>query len=157
MSVILSPAKVNLFLKVIRRRPDGYHDIASLMQKIDLADEMEMSLAKEGITVRCPGSNLPEDEQNIAFRAARAILEKTGSKTGVDIVIRKKIPQAAGLGGGSSNAATTLVVLNEMLGAGLSNEQLRSMGAKLGADVPFFIFGNTAWAFGIGEKLQRVE
>jgi len=157
MIVRSSPAKVNLFLRVLRKREDGYHDILSLMQRIDLCDEMSFSLRDEGIVVKCPGTSLPEDRDNIVYRAAEAILALAGGKTGVEITIHKKIPVAAGLGGGSSNAATTLVTLNEMVGTNRSTEELMSMGARLGADVPFFVFGRTALASGIGEHLEAVD
>jgi len=157
MIVRQSPAKVNLFLRVLRKRADGYHDILSLMQRISLCDEMSFSLRDEGIVVTCPGTSLPEDRNNIVYRAAEAVLALAGGKTGVEITIRKKIPVAAGLGGGSSNAATTLVTLNEMAGTNLGTEELMRMGAKLGADVPFFIFGRTALASGIGDHLEAVD
>lgn len=152
-----SPAKVNLYLKVLGKRQDGYHDIATLMQGISLCDEMLFTLKKEGIIIKCPDSNLPENENNIAFRAARLILSQIHSDQGIEITIRKKIPIAAGLGGGSSNAATTLITINEMLNLGLPREQLMNMGAKLGADVPFFILRKTAWATGTGTQLHITE
>lgn len=150
----LSPAKVNLHLCVLRKREDGYHDIATLMQKISLYDEMTFSPLERGIRVRCPGSSLPENEDNIVYRAARAIFSYTSCASGVDIVIKKGIPIAAGLGGGSSNAATTLMTINEMFGFHLSTGDLMKIGAKLGADCPFFIYGKTAWALGIGDCIQ---
>lgn len=157
----VSPAKVNLYLKVLRKRPDGYHDIASLMQKIDLADEMEFRTGEAGIKLSCPGSGLPEDSRNLVYRAARTILTEAGQNGGVDIVLRKKIPTGAGLGGGSSNAATTLLAINELLDLDFGKEQLMAMGKKLGADVPFFVYSSAgagaAWAFGIGEVLRPAE
>jgi 4-diphosphocytidyl-2-C-methyl-D-erythritol kinase len=152
-----SPAKVNLYLAVLRKREDGYHDIATLMQQISLYDEMTFSLTKRGIVVKCLGSSLPEDEGNIVYRAARDCLSRLAYDGGVAITINKKIPVASGLGGGSSNAATTLITLNEMLGNRLSKDDLIKIGKKLGADVPFFIFGKTAWAFGIGDLLEEAE
>ena len=155
----LSPAKVNLHLAVLRKREDGYHDIATLMQKISLCDEMTFSLGARGggLTLKCPGSDLPVDERNIVYRAAKAYLSRVSYEKGVAISIKKKIPVAAGLGGGSSNAATTLISLNEMLGKGLSKGELIKIGKELGADVPFFLFGKTAWAFGVGDILQAAE
>jgi len=150
----LSPAKVNLVLKVLRRREDGYHDIASLMQKVSLADEMEFTPRGEGIALACPGSDLPTGEGNLVVRAARALFADAGYAGGVEITLRKRIPTAAGLGGGSSNAATTLTVLNDLFRFGFGRERLIRIGARLGADVPFFIYGSTAWAFGIGEILE---
>lgn len=154
----LSPAKVNLCLRVLRKRRDGYHDIASLMQRISLCDEMIFMPLANGIRVRCPGSALPENEENIVFRAAEAFFRRAAHISGgIDIAINKKIPVAAGLGGGSSNAATTLVTLNELCGRPYTKEDLMKIGVTLGADVPFFIFEKTAWAFGIGERLQIAE
>lgn len=152
-----SPAKVNLFLKVLGRREDGYHDIATLMQRISLYDDLDISLEGENIRVRCPGSSLPENGENIVYRAAEVFLTRARCSRGVEITLRKRIPIASGLGGGSSNAATTLVTLNELLGKPFSDGELMKMGAEIGADVPFFIFGKTAWAFGIGDQLQEAE
>lgn len=157
MITIASPAKVNLILKVLRRREDGYHDIASLMQKVSLADEMEFTPRKEGIALACPGSDLPTGEGNLVVRAARALFAEAGFTGGVEITLRKLIPTAAGLGGGSSNAATTLTVLNSLFQFGFDRERLIGIGARLGADVPFFIYGSSAWAFGIGEILEPAE
>ena len=148
-----SPGKVNLTLRVLGKRMDGYHDILSLMQRISLCDEMLFSPRTGGIVVRCPDCSLPEDGDNIAYRAASAFISRTETPPGVEITIRKRIPIAAGLGGGSSNAATTLMALNEIAGYPLTREELMRMGTDLGADVPFFIFGKTAWASGIGDHL----
>ena len=153
----LSPAKVNLHLTVLRKREDGYHDITTLMQRISLYDEMTFVPLPSGISVKCPGSPLPEDEGNIVYRAALAYFSYIGYKKGIAVTIRKNIPLAAGLGGGSSNAATTLVTLNGMTGASCHPEELMKIGKVLGADVPFFIFRKTAWATGIGDCLQAAE
>ncbi len=152
-----SPAKVNLFLRVLRKRPDGYHDIVSLMQRISLSDEMTFVMGGEGIAVRCPDSSLPEGRGNIAYRAAEIILAHGSGHGGAHITIHKKIPVGAGLGGGSSNAATTLVTLNEMMGRPCGIQELMRMGARLGADVPFFVFERTALASGIGDCLEPVD
>ena len=157
MIIRQSPAKVNLFLRVLRKRGDGYHDIISLMQKINLCDEMSFDLKGNEVKVACPGGLAPENNNNIAFRAAETILSDVSCHSGVEITIHKRIPVAAGLGGGSSNAATTLVVLNEMTGMKRSTDELMRMGAKLGADVPFFVFGKTALASGIGDRLKPVD
>jgi 4-diphosphocytidyl-2-C-methyl-D-erythritol kinase len=157
MVLKLSPAKVNLHLAVLRKREDGYHDIATLMQRVSLYDEMAFSLAGSGVVVRCPDSFLPEDENNIICRAARVCFSRLAYDKGVIITVKKRIPIAAGLGGGSSNAATTLVTINEMLGNRLSGDELIGIGKELGADVPFFIFGKTAWAFGIGDLLVEAK
>jgi 4-diphosphocytidyl-2-C-methyl-D-erythritol kinase len=150
-----SPAKVNLYLRVLRKREDGYHDILSLMQRISLCDEITFATTVSGISVRCPGTSLPEDEGNIVYRAAAAFFSHIGTRPEIEITIHKRIPIAAGLGGGSSNAASTLMTLNEMYGFPLTRGELMRIGKGLGADVPFFIFGNTSWASGIGDCLQE--
>jgi 4-diphosphocytidyl-2-C-methyl-D-erythritol kinase len=153
-----APAKVNFRLDVLRRRPDGYHDLRMLMQRIGLCDELEISLRDTpGISVRCAGADLPENETNLVWRAAAALLDHTDRKTGVDIMLTKNIPVAAGLGGGSSDAAATLCGLNELLGLGLAESELMRIGLTLGADVPFFIFGTPAIATGVGEVLTPLE
>jgi len=148
-----SYAKINLFLKVLGKRDDGYHDIVTLMQRISLCDEMTFQKKGRDIVVKCPGSDLPEDGDNIIFKAAEALFSYTHQNRGVEITVVKNIPIAAGLGGGSSNAATTLTTLNEIMELNLGREELMEIGAKLGADVPFFVLGKTAWASGIGDKL----
>jgi 4-diphosphocytidyl-2-C-methyl-D-erythritol kinase len=151
----LSPAKVNLHLKVLRKREDGYHDLATQMQRISLCDLMTFKPIDRGISLRCPGNPLLEDKQNIVFRAAEMIIQKTAWPNGIEITLEKHIPIAAGLGGGSSNAATTLLTLNEMMNRPLDKIALMQLGVKLGADVPFFIYERPAWAFGIGDQLQE--
>ena len=150
-----SPAKVNLYLRVLRKRDDGYHDILSLMQRISLFDEMTFAPTGSGIAVFCPGTTLPEGEGNIVYRTAAAFFSRIGTSPGIEITIRKRIPIAAGLGGGSSNAATTLMTLNDMYGSPMTREELMRIGTGLGADVPFFIFGKTAWASGIGDRFME--
>jgi len=153
----LSPAKLNLHLKILGKREDGYHELATLMQRISLYDEMTFTPATDGkIILHCPDSGLPEDRENIVYRAAELFFRRLGLPGGIEINLKKSIPVAAGLGGGSSNAATTLLTLNEVAGYPLSQEILMSMGASLGADVPFFILSQTAWAFGIGDRLEAV-
>jgi 4-diphosphocytidyl-2-C-methyl-D-erythritol kinase len=151
-----APAKVNLILDVLGRRPNGYHDVAMLMVRLSLQDRVRATLtAGRDITVTCPGLDLAAGEENIAARAARLFLEHTGLASGVAIAIDKQIPAAAGLGGGSSDAAAVLLALNELSGAGLARSELQVLGCRLGADVPFFLCGQTAaWATGIGEVLQ---
>lgn len=153
----LSPAKVNLHLRVLGKREDGYHDIITLMQRISLYDEMIFKPIERGIVISCPDSSLPENEGNIVYRAAQALLSGASHKTGIHIIIKKKIPVAAGLGGGSSNAATTLMTLNELLEFPYTKDALIDMGSGMGADVPFFIYGKTAWASGIGDQLSPAE
>lgn len=154
----LAPAKINLCLHVLGKRADGYHDLAMLMQRISLYDRITLRLTTDpGITVSCAGVSMNPGQENIAALAAQRLLTLVGSSAGVDIEIDKQIPVAAGLGGGSSDAATVLMALNEMLDLKLSSQVLQEQGVKLGADVPFFIYGHPAWATGIGDVLQRVE
>ncbi len=153
----LAPAKINLFLHVLRKRPDGYHDLASLMQQISIYDELNFSPCPEGITLSCPGTDLPTNEDNLIYRAARELFDYTEYQGGVEIILQKKIPSAAGLGGGSSDAATTLLALNDLCSLNVSQNELMKIGAKLGADVPFFIFGSKAFATGIGDELQVIS
>jgi 4-diphosphocytidyl-2-C-methyl-D-erythritol kinase len=124
------------------------------MRKITLFDELTFLPRPEGIILKCPNSELPLSEENLVFRAAKAVFSHTGFKQGIEITLIKKIPLAAGLGGGSSDAATTLMALNEMCGLRLKKAQLMKLGATLGADVPFFVFGNSAFATGTGNKLS---
>ena len=153
-----APAKVNYRLDVLRRRPDGYHDLRMIMQRIDLCDEITIALSDiPGIRVTCGRDGVPDGPGNIAWRAANALLTLSGKETGIDIAITKNIPVAAGLGGGSSDAATVLLGVNELLGLGLGIERLMEIGVTLGADVPFFVFGKTALAEGIGEVLTPID
>lgn len=154
-----APAKVNLSLRVTGRREDGYHELDTVMQKLDLADQINLSLTdRPGVVLRCPDSDLPEDRSNIAYRAAEVMLAAVSSgNVGVDIVLQKQIPLAAGLGGGSSDAGAVLVGLNSLLRAGLSERELIDLATPLGADVPFFVTGYGAVrAQGIGEKMCPV-
>ena len=149
-----APAKVNYLLDVIRRRPDGYHDLRMVMQRVNLCDELTITLTDSPeISVRCGKDGVPDGPGNIAWKAAKALLELADASQGADISIIKNIPVAAGLGGGSSDAASVLTGMNELLQLGLSDQRLMGIGAKLGADVPFFIFKKTALAEGIGESL----
>jgi 4-diphosphocytidyl-2-C-methyl-D-erythritol kinase len=153
----LAPAKVNLYLRVLGKRSDGFHDISTLMQRISLYDELIFTRTDHGIRLSCPGSTIPEDNNNIVYRAADALLSRLPHPPGIHITIRKNIPVGAGLGGGSSNAAMALVTLNELMALHYNTDDLMNIGAKLGADVPFFIFGRTAWASGIGDRLRTAE
>ncbi len=149
-----APAKVNYRLDVIRRRPDGYHDLRMIMQQVNLCDELIITLTdKPELTVSCGKKGIPDGPGNIAWKAARVMLDLAGSESGADINIAKNIPVAAGLGGGSSDAATVLMGMNELLGLNLTEEGLMDIGLKLGSDVPFFVFNKTALAEGVGEKL----
>lgn len=154
---VRAPAKVNLRLDVLRRRPDGYHELRMIMQRIDLCDELRITLRDmPGIRVTCGRTGVPDGPGNIAWRAADALLTLSGEQVGIDIALTKHIPVAAGLGGGSSDCASVLLGLNELLGLRLDTEKLMEVGVKLGADVPFFIYGHNAIAGGIGEKLSPV-
>ena len=154
---VLAPAKVNLFLSVLGKRADGYHDIVSVMQKLSLADRLHLCLAGSGITLRCPSSKLPEDCRNLVWKAARLFFDLTGIKDNVRITLHKAIPIAAGLGGGSSDAAAILLGLNRLCAAGVREDALLGMAARLGADVPFFVSEmDMALATGTGTDLQPI-
>jgi 4-diphosphocytidyl-2-C-methyl-D-erythritol kinase len=152
---VKAPAKINLFLRIVGRRPGGYHEIESFMQKVELSDQLHFSAGDDGISLACPGTDLPEDDGNLVFQAAQLFFKTIGKRPGVRIVLEKNIPVAAGLGGGSSDAAAALHGLNNLFGAGLSHEQLLEMARPLGADVPFFVASHSAaMASGIGDCLQ---
>ena len=155
---ILCPAKLNLFLKVLSRRGDGYHEIFSLMQPVSLYDEVSLEVEEgSGITVSSDSSEIPPGPENLAYKAAEHFLEATGFRKSVSIHIGKNIPVGAGLGGGSSDAASVLLGLNSVLGAALDEPALMGIGARIGSDVPFFILGCPAVARGRGEVLERVK
>jgi 4-diphosphocytidyl-2-C-methyl-D-erythritol kinase len=152
-----APAKINYLLDVIGRRPDGYHDLRMVMQRVNLCDEITVTLTDSPeITVTCGKNGVPDGPGNIAWKAARVLLDLAGTGQGAEISITKNIPVAAGLGGGSSDAASVLMGMNELLGLGLSDQRLMEIGVKLGADVPFFIFKETALAEGVGEQLTAM-
>ena len=152
-----APAKVNYRLDVIRRRPDGYHDLRMIMQRVNLCDEITITLTDTTqISVSCGKKGIPDGSGNIAWKAAHSMLGLSGCSQGAAITIVKNIPVAAGLGGGSSDAATVLMGMNELLGLDLSDQKLMEIGLKLGADVPFFIFKKTALAEGVGEELTAL-
>ena len=153
----LSPAKVNLSLELGRKRPDGYHEIQTLMHRIDLTDEIEIDRQEGEIALSVEGEDIPPGPENLAYRAARSFFRQTGIAGGVRIRLRKRIPVAAGLGGGSSNAATVLMALNEIFAAEIDDRRLMAWGAAIGADVPFFIFKKPAWAAGKGERLRAAD
>lgn len=150
-------AKVNLTLDVLCKRPDGYHDISTIMRTVDIFDTVEISLTEEGIELSTSADFLPTDEKNIAYRAAKALLFEAGIEKGVKIHITKNIPCGAGMGGGSADGAAVLVLLNKLLGSPVSIEKLLEIGAKIGADVPFCIMCGTYLAEGIGEVLTKVS
>ena len=155
---ILSPAKINLFLHVRGKRPDGYHELFSLMCRITLFDEISLEFSEgNGIEIFCAHPKVPANSNNLASRAVNLFQRELGSEQRVRIHLKKNIPPAAGLGGGSSNAASVLMALNAYHNYPFSNEMLMNMGLRLGADVPFFIFQKPALATGIGEKLAPFE
>ncbi|MDH4322176.1 MAG: 4-(cytidine 5'-diphospho)-2-C-methyl-D-erythritol kinase, partial [Desulfobulbaceae bacterium] len=154
---VKAPAKVNLYLEVTGRRADGYHDLLSFMQKLELADTIMVTLDEEGSGVEMSANveGLPLDDGNLAVRAAHAFLRETGLSGGVIIDLDKRIPIAAGLGGGSSDAAAVLTALNGMTGLPLNSDRLQATALALGADVPFLVSDfAAAWATGVGEKLR---
>lgn len=154
LRTVYAPAKINLYLEVCGRRPDGYHELGMVMQRVSLCDRLEIALGgPPGVRTVCPGLELAAGEENIAARAARALLGRLPRPVGVDIRIDKRIPAAAGLGGGSSDAAAILLALDEMLDLRLGLDALMAEGVRLGADVPFFLFQQSAWAVGIGDRL----
>ncbi|MBN3524332.1 4-(cytidine 5'-diphospho)-2-C-methyl-D-erythritol kinase [Paenibacillus apiarius] len=153
-----APAKINLLLDVLRKREDGYHDVEMVMTMVDLADRLEMDeLPRDTIIISSQAGYIPLDEKNLAFQAAKLIKERYEVKQGVYIHLDKKIPVAAGLAGGSSDAAATLRGLNRLWRLGISDEELQRLGAELGSDVPFCVTGGTAIARGRGEKLEMIE
>ena len=156
MTVFTVPAygKINLTLDVLRKRPDGYHDVEMVMQSIELHDLIILRDDEvEGIKIRCEHPYVPENESNLAYKAAHLLMQECDIKRNIEIEIKKNIPVAAGLAGGSSNAAGVLTGLNQMWQLGLSQQDLMRIGARLGADVPFCIMGGTALATGIGTDL----
>lgn len=152
-----SPAKLNLFLHITGRRADGYHELQTIFQLLDYGDDLHFESNNSGeILLHCNNDSL-SGEENLVVRAARALQRKTGSNAGAVIRLHKRIPAGAGLGGGSSDAATTLVALNQLWSTGLDTEQLCGLGVALGADVPVFVRGESAWAEGVGEVLIPVD
>ncbi len=149
-------AKVNLTLEVLGKRPDGYHELCSLVQCISLADELTLRATGGGITVRVRSDAAPEDAQNICYQAAESFIQQVGSPTGVDIRLTKHIPVGRGLGGGSSDAAATLRGLAELAEHPPAEDVLREIAAQLGSDVPLFLGGGTVVISGRGEIVEAV-
>ena len=152
-----APAKLNLFLHVTGRRADGYHELQTLFQLIDLADEITLTVRADGQIERSSGAAGVPAESDLVVRAARSLQAASGTRLGATIGVHKRIPLGGGLGGGSSDAATTLLALNQLWACGLSLVQLAALGLPLGADVPVFVQGSSAWAEGVGERLEPVE
>ena len=149
-----APAKLNLMLHVVGRRPDGYHELQTVFQLIDLCDSVEIAVRNDGVITRLKGPAGVAESDDLVVRAARALQGATGTSLGAEISVMKRIPMGGGMGGGSSDAATTLLALNQMWCLSLDSAQLAAIGATLGADVPVFVQGRSAWAEGIGEKLS---
>ncbi len=155
--ILPAPAKLNLFLHITGRRSDGYHDLQTLFQLLDYGDKLSFSNRSDGaIQLSSELANTPA-EHNLVYRAAKLLQQETTCSLGADIQLEKILPMGAGLGGGSSDAATTLVGLNHLWQTDLSLEELARLGVQLGADVPVFVLGQSAWAEGIGEQLSPVE
>ena len=152
-----APAKLNLFLNVVGQRADGYHLLQTVFQILDWGDVVRLRTRDDSQIVRVGGLRNVEPEKDLAIRAARLLREHSGTNRGVDIDIKKNIPAGAGLGGGSSDAATTLVALNRLWNVRASSDDLAKLGERLGADVPLFVRGRSAWAEGIGEKLTPID
>jgi 4-diphosphocytidyl-2-C-methyl-D-erythritol kinase len=151
-----APAKVNLFLHVVGRRPDGYHLLQTVFRLLDHHDTIHIRPRTDGIIRRLADIHGVPEEQDLCIRAARLIKQHTNSALGADIVLQKQIPMGGGLGGGSSDAATVLLALNHLWNLHLPRSELQALGLQLGADVPVFVFGHNAWAEGIGEALQPI-
>lgn len=153
---VLAPAKLNLFLHITGRRPDGYHLLQSVFMLIDWYDTLHFEVRSDGQISR-EDLNVPLPPDDLITRAARLLKQSTGTLQGAHIAIEKSIPAQAGMGGGSSDAATCLMALNKLWGLGLSVKQLAELGLKLGADVPFFLHGHNAWVEGVGEIMTPIS
>lgn len=153
----LSPAKINLFLHINSKRNDGYHNLQTIFQLLDYYDEITISVRQDSVITRGSGNKDVPAEQDLIIKAAKALQQVTDTSLGVDISVIKNIPAGGGLGGGSSNAATTLIALNILWNINYSKQQLIEIGLKLGADVPLFITGYSAWAQGVGEILAPIN
>jgi 4-diphosphocytidyl-2-C-methyl-D-erythritol kinase len=152
-----APAKLNLFLHVIARRPDGYHELQTVFQLIDLADDIHIQVRADAVIERQAGPQGVPPEADLVVRAARALQAAAAIRLGASLSVTKRIPMGGGLGGGSSDAATVLVALNQLWNCGLNVDDLADIGVKLGADVPVFVRGHSAWAEGRGERLTALN
>lgn len=154
---LFSAAKINLSIDVLGKRPDGYHEVEMILQEVDLSDIIRIEKRQRGIELGISVPYLPTDDRNMAYKAAYLFFEHTGINAGAGITLEKNIPVSAGLGGGSSNAAYVLIGLDKLFETGLSAQELKSLSARLGSDVPFFIEGGTAVCRGRGEITQSIE
>ncbi len=152
-----APAKLNLLLRVVGRRADGYHLLQTVFQFLDVADELMFRPRDDGVVRLLNPLPGVSEEQDLTVRAARLLQQETGVTAGVEIALRKRLPMGGGLGGGSSDAATVLTALNQLWGLGLEKERLARLGLRLGADVPVFVHGHSAWAEGVGEEITPLE
>jgi 4-diphosphocytidyl-2-C-methyl-D-erythritol kinase len=152
-----SPCKVNLILNILGRRADGFHELETVMQPVNLFDEISLERGGEGIQLSCNHPELPTDSKNLVYRAADVFLKLHNLRAGIRIHLKKNIPLAAGLGGGSGNAATTLLGMNELFGSPLPVKTLEGIGAALGSDIPFFLYDQPCLATGRGEKVSTLE
>jgi 4-diphosphocytidyl-2-C-methyl-D-erythritol kinase len=150
-------AKINLGLQILAERPDGYHEIETVYHQVNLGDEIELLPSEEGIRLTCDNRDVPTDERNLCVQAVKLLQQITNRSDGVDIILRKRIPMGAGLGGSSTDAAVVLKGLRKLWGLDISDAELRTLAASLGSDVPFFIDGGTAYATGRGEQLEPFE
>jgi 4-diphosphocytidyl-2-C-methyl-D-erythritol kinase len=152
-----SPCKINLLLNILGRRADGFHELETVLQPVNLCDEITFERAGKEIALSCSEKSLPTGPDNLIYRAAEMFLVAAGISDGINIHLEKKIPLAAGLGGGSGNAATTLLALNELFGKPLVVEKLSEIAASLGSDIPFFLQDKPALGLGRGEKVQSLQ
>src|ERR1700722_1571148 len=152
-----SPCKVNLLLNILGRRADGFHELETVMQPVNLCDELTFERAGNRIELSCNEKSLPTDSGNLVYRAAEKFMGAAGMSAGVKIHLEKKIPLAAGLGGGSGNAAITLLGLNELFGKLMAQKKLFEIAASLGSDIPFFLQDKPALAVGRGERIEPLE
>ena len=152
-----SPCKVNLILNILGKRADGFHELETVMQPVDICDELTFERAGSGLQLTCSHPELPADAKNLVHRAATSFLATAKISDGIRIHLQKNLPLAGGIGGGSANAAVSLSALNELFGSPLPLEKLHELAAALGSDVPFFLYGKPALATGRGEKVQTLE
>ena len=153
---VASPAKINLYLRILGKRSDGYHELETVMLPLDFGDQITLQLRKTGLTLECDHPSLPTDDSNLALRAAKELAQAFGVENGAKIVLKKRTPLAAGLGGGSSNAASVLMGLNRLWNLNAPSEKLHEVAARLGSDVNFFMVGGAAFCRGRGEKIEPI-
>ena len=153
---VFSPAKVNLYLRIVGKRPDGYHELETVMLPLDFGDQITLQSQTTGLTLECDNPNLPTDDSNLALRAARTLAQSFGVETGARITLKKRTPLAAGLGGGSSNAAAVLRGLNRLWNLNGPPEKLDAIAARMGSDINFFMAGGAALCRGRGECVEAV-